>query len=91
MGPGSEAGTTIVVELRRANIRRHPVLISGLRNEKRMRPQWQRALYSMISPRRQEDYAAAGTGAVCAFVALGNGLKVIAIRNAPSPIAQEPT
>jgi hypothetical protein len=37
-------------------------------------------------------YAEAGTGAACALAfALGNGLKVIAIRNAPSPMAQEPT
>ena len=37
-------------------------------------------------------YAEAGTGAACALgLDLGNGLKVIAIRNAPSPMAQEPT
>ena len=38
------------------------------------------------------DYADAATGAACVFgFVFGNGLKVIAIRNAPSPMAQEPT
>src|ERR1700704_5182282 len=36
--------------MQREQLQRLPVLISGLRNEKRTRPQWQRALYSTISP-----------------------------------------
>src|SRR5262245_42497418 len=32
---------------------RKPVVISGRRNEKRTRPQWQRPLYSMIAPMLQ--------------------------------------
>src|SRR5216684_6487780 len=43
--------------MQREQLQRLPVLISGLRNEKRTRPQWQRALYSMISPPLQKKPA----------------------------------